>query len=132
TGSGGVSGSRAGGGGGGAPPIGWRVAVLTTIVPGKEPLELVERTLRRMRRIAYCGRVDVWILDEGDDPGVRAMAQRLGVRHFSRKGRPEYNQASGEFRARSKAGNHNAWRAEHEHRYDAVAQIDPRHVPPPR
>ena len=113
------------------PPIGWRVAVLTTIVPGKEPLELLERTLRRMRRIAYCGHVDVWILDEGNDAGVRAMARRLGVRHFSRHGRPEYNQPDGQFRARSKAGNHNAWRAEHEHRYDVVAQMDPDHVPLP-
>jgi cellulose synthase/poly-beta-1,6-N-acetylglucosamine synthase-like glycosyltransferase len=113
------------------PPIGWRVAVLTTIVPGKEPLELVERSLRRMGEIAYAGQVDVWILDEGDDPEVREMADRLGVRHFSRKGRPEYNQDSGEFRARSKAGNHNAWRAEHEHHYDVVAQMDPDHVPLP-
>jgi cellulose synthase/poly-beta-1,6-N-acetylglucosamine synthase-like glycosyltransferase len=113
------------------PPIGWRVAMLTTIVPSKEPIDIVERTLRRMLQVAYCGTVDVWILDEGDDPAVKAMAARLGVRHFSRKGRPEYNQPSGEFRARSKAGNHNAWRAEHEHEYDVVAQMDPDHVPMP-
>src|SRR5215475_1214312 len=113
------------------PPIGWRVALLTTIVPGKEPVELVERTLRKMLQVAYCGPVDVWILDEGDDPEVRALAQRLGVRHFSRKGIAEYNQPHGEFRARSKAGNHNACRAEHEHRYDVVAQMDPDHVPLP-
>src|SRR5262245_40397551 len=113
------------------PPIGWRVAMLTTIVPGKEPLDVVERTLRRMRRVVYCGTVDVWILDEGDDPEVKQMAKRLGVRHFSRKGRPQYNQPGGEFRARSKAGNHNAWRAMHEHDYDIVAQMDPDHVPLP-
>jgi cellulose synthase/poly-beta-1,6-N-acetylglucosamine synthase-like glycosyltransferase len=113
------------------PPIGWRVAILTTIVPGKEPVEMVARTLRRMKQIAYCGNVDVWILDEGDDPEVQALARRLGVRHFSRKGIAEYNQPYGEFRARSKAGNHNAWRVEHEHRYDVVAQMDPDHVPLP-
>lgn len=113
------------------PPTGLRVALLTTIVPSKEPVEIVERTLRRMLKIAYCGPVDVWILDEGDDPEVKAMARRLGVRHFSRKGRPEYNQPAGEFRARSKAGNHNAWRAEYEHSYDVVAQMDPDHVPMP-
>src|SRR6185369_6591294 len=100
------------------PPIGLRVAILTTIVPTKEPIEIVERTLRKMQHIAYAGSVDVWILDEGDDIEVRRMAARLGVRHFSRKGRPEYNQVSGPYRAKSKAGNHNAWRAEHEHRYD--------------
>ncbi|MFC0008090.1 glycosyltransferase family 2 protein [Micromonospora siamensis] len=113
------------------PPVGLRVALLTTIVPSKEPIEIVERTLRKMQQIVYCGSVDVWILDEGDDPAVKAMAARLGVHHFSRKGRPEYNQPEGEFRARSKAGNHNSWRAEHEHRYDVVAQMDPDHVPLP-
>lgn len=113
------------------PPIGWKVAVLTTIVPSKEPIEIVERTLRKMQQIAYCGTVDVWILDEGDDPDVQAMAARLGVQHFSRHGRPEYNQQTGPFRAKSKAGNHNAWRAEHEHDYDVVAQMDPDHVPLP-
>ncbi|WP_406071049.1 glycosyltransferase family 2 protein [Micromonospora sp. NBC_01638] len=113
------------------PPVGLRVALLTTIVPSKEPLDVAERTLRRMRQIVYCGQVDVWILDEGDDPAVKEMAARLGVRHFSRKGRPEYNQPSGEFRARTKSGNHNAWRAEHEHGYDVVANVDPDHVPLP-
>ncbi|SCF08127.1 Glycosyltransferase, catalytic subunit of cellulose synthase and poly-beta-1,6-N-acetylglucosamine synthase [Micromonospora viridifaciens] len=113
------------------PPVGLRVALLTTIVPSKEPLDVVERTLRRLRQLVYCGRVDVWILDEGDDPAVKEMAARLGVHHFSRKGRPEYNQPSGEFRARTKSGNHNAWRAEHEQEYDVVANVDPDHVPLP-
>ncbi|MFI7428804.1 glycosyltransferase family 2 protein [Micromonospora sp. NPDC049836] len=113
------------------PPVGLRVALLTTIVPSKEPLDVVERTLRRLRQIVYCGQVDVWILDEGDDPAVRELAARLGVRHFSRKGRPEYNRPSGEFRACTKSGNHNAWRAEHEEHYDVVANVDPDHVPLP-
>jgi cellulose synthase/poly-beta-1,6-N-acetylglucosamine synthase-like glycosyltransferase len=113
------------------PPVGLRVALLTTIVPNKEPLDVAERTLRRLRQIVYCGQVDVWILDEGDDPAVKEMAARLGVRHFSRKGRPEYNQPTGEFRARTKSGNHNAWRAEHEDQYDVVANVDPDHVPLP-
>jgi cellulose synthase/poly-beta-1,6-N-acetylglucosamine synthase-like glycosyltransferase len=113
------------------PPVGLRVALLTTIVPNKEPLDVAERTLRRLRQIVYCGQVDVWILDEGDDPAVKEMAARLGVHHFSRKGRPEYNQPGGEFRARTKSGNHNAWRAEHEDRYDVVANVDPDHVPLP-
>lgn len=111
------------------PRPGLRVAVLTTIVPGKEPLDLVARTLAAMRRIRHDGRLDVWILDEGDDPEVRRAAARLGVRHFSRKGVGRYNQASGPFRARTKSGNHNAWRAEFEHEYDVVAQMDPDHVP---
>lgn len=112
-------------------PPGLRVAVLTTIVPGKEPIELVMATLRAMRRIRHDGVLDVWLLDEGDDPQVRKRCERLGVRHFSRKGRPEWNQPEGPFKARTKHGNHNAWRSAHEDEYDVVAQMDPDHVPYP-
>ena len=114
-----------------APPRGLRIAMLTTIVPAKEPIDVLERTLRAMRQVRYRGQVDVWILDEGDDPAVRAMAERLGVHHFSRKGIPKYNQARGPYRARTKAGNHNAWRDNYERYYDVVAQMDPDHVPLP-
>jgi hypothetical protein len=114
------------------PPAGLRVAVLTTIVPDREPVELLARTLEAMRRIRYPqGTVDVWVLDEGDDPEVKRLAARLGVNHFSRRGRPEYNRPEGRFRARTKHGNHNAWQAEHAHKYDIVAQMDPDHVPFP-
>jgi len=111
------------------PPPGLQVAILTTIVPSKEPIELVARSLRAMRALARGGVADVWILDEGDDPEVKAVAARLGVHHFSRRGLLAYNQPAGAYRARTKAGNHNAWRAEHEHDYDVVAQMDPDHVP---
>lgn len=113
------------------PAPGLRVAVLTTIVPGKEPLELVMATLRAMRRIRHDGPVDVWLLDEGDDPEVRRRCAEIGVRHFSRKGRPEWNRPTGPFRARTKHGNHNSWRVDHELDYDVVAQMDPDHVPFP-
>ena len=114
-----------------APRPGLRVAVLTTIVPGKEPLELVMATVRAMQRIRHDGVLDVWLLDEGDDAEVRRRCAELGARHFSRKGRPEWNQASGPYRARTKHGNHNSWRSEHELDYDVVAQMDPDHVPFP-
>ncbi|MER7273003.1 glycosyltransferase [Dactylosporangium sp. NPDC000244] len=113
------------------PERGLRIAMLTTIVPAKEPIDVVVRSLRAMQQVRYDGQVDIWILDEGDDPRVKAMAKRLGVHHFSRKGRPEFNQDHGAFRAKTKAGNHNAWRATHEHLYDVVAQMDPDHVPLP-
>ncbi len=113
------------------PQGGMHVAVLTTIVPSKEPIGLVARTLAAMKQIRHDRPVDVWILDEGDDPRVKEMAAELGVRHFSRKGKPEFNQDSGAFRAKTKSGNHNAWRAAHEHEYDFVAQMDPDHVPGP-
>ena len=114
-----------------APQAGLRVAMLTTIVPAKEPLHVAERTLRAMLAVRYRGRVDVWILDEGNDPRVKEMARRLGVLHFSRKGIPEFNQPSGQFRARTKSGNHNAWRYQFERYYDVVAQMDPDHAPLP-
>ena len=114
-----------------APEAGLRVAMLTTIVPAKEPLHVVEQTLRAMLAVRYRGRVDVWILDEGNDPKVKEMARRLGVLHFSRKGIPEFNQPSGQFRAKTKAGNHNAWRYQFERYYDVVAQMDPDHAPLP-
>jgi cellulose synthase (UDP-forming) len=113
------------------PAPGLRVAVLTTIVPGKEPVELVMATLRAMLRIRHDGVLDVWLLDEGDDPEVRRRCEELGVRHFSRKGRLEWNRPAGPYRARTKHGNHNAWRSQHELDYDVVAQMDPDHVPFP-
>jgi hypothetical protein len=115
-----------------APPSGLRVALLTTIVPAVEPIEAVAPTLAAMRRVEYGGGgLDVWVLDEADDPRVRDVARDLGVRHFSRHGRPAYNRSDGAFRARTKAGNHNAWLAEHGEGYDVVAQLDPDHVPLP-
>ncbi|MDQ0094564.1 hypothetical protein J2T21_002450 [Paeniglutamicibacter psychrophenolicus] len=114
------------------PVPGLRVAVLTTIVPSREPVELLLKTLRAMRAVEYDGAVDVWILDEGDDPAVREAAASLGVRHFTRLGNPDYNTSGGRFRAGTKAGNHNAWRDAHGRDYDIVAQVDPDHVPFPR
>ena len=113
------------------PSPGLRVAILTTIVPGKEPVDLVLTTLRAMKRVRHDGPLDVWLLDEGDDPDVRRACERIGVHHFSRKGHPEWNQAAGPFRAKTKHGNHNAWRDAHETDYDVVAQMDPDHVPYP-
>jgi cellulose synthase/poly-beta-1,6-N-acetylglucosamine synthase-like glycosyltransferase len=113
------------------PPKGLRVAVLTTIVPGKEPFPLVAKTLKEMQRIdpGQGNTLDVWLLDEGNDPTIKAQCIAMGVKHFSRKGNAKWNMPSGPFRARTKAGNHNAWRAKHETSYDIVAQMDPDHVP---
>jgi cellulose synthase/poly-beta-1,6-N-acetylglucosamine synthase-like glycosyltransferase len=87
-----------------------RIAVLTTIVPGKEPFELVAHTLRQMKKLEHepGTKVDVWLLDEGNDTYVRRQCYAMGVKHFSRKGIKEFNTTSGEFKARTKHGNHNA------------------------
>jgi cellulose synthase (UDP-forming) len=113
-----------------APP-GLKVAVLTTIVPGKEPMELVLATLQAMKNIRHDGLLDVWLLDEGDSPEVRRRCEMIGVRHFTRKGVERWNQAEGQFKRKTKHGNHNSWREEHASHYDVVAQMDPDHVPFP-
>jgi cellulose synthase/poly-beta-1,6-N-acetylglucosamine synthase-like glycosyltransferase len=114
-----------------APEPGSRVAFLTTIVPGKEPLDMAERTLAAAKRVRHDGVFDVWLLDEGDDPDVVAMCERLGVRHFSRKGVAAWNQPSGRNKARTKHGNYNAWLDENGDDYDFWVSVDTDHVPLP-
>ncbi|MEE4425348.1 glycosyltransferase family 2 protein [Streptomyces bugieae] len=113
------------------PESGTRVAFLTSFVPGKEPLAMVTRTLQAAVRVRHHGPVHVWLLDEGDDPEVKEVCRRLGVRHFTRKGIPEWNQAKGPHRARTKHGNYNAWLQAHGDDYDFFASVDTDHVPLP-
>ncbi len=113
------------------PLPGRRVAFLTTIVPGKEPLEMVRRTLEAALRMRYDGPLDVWLLDEGDDAAVRAMCAELGVRHFSRKGVEAWNQPTGSFKAKTKHGNYNAWLDAHGDGYDFWVSVDTDHAPFP-
>jgi cellulose synthase/poly-beta-1,6-N-acetylglucosamine synthase-like glycosyltransferase len=108
-----------------------KVAFLTTIVPGKEPLEMVRTTLQAARRIRHRGVLDVWLLDEGDDPEVKRMCLEEGIHHFSRRGVEEYNQPAGHFKAKTKHGNYNAWLDRNGHRYDVFLSVDPDHVPLP-
>jgi len=110
-------------------PAGLRVALLTTIVPAKEPLETVRATLVAARQVRYEGGVDVWLLDEGDDDDVRTMCAELGIRHFSRRGVEAWNTDSGPFRAKRKHGNYNAWLDAHGDDYDVFLSVDPDHVP---
>ena len=112
------------------PQPGMRVAFLTTIVPDKEPLPMVRRTLEAARRIRCPGgTLDVWLLDEGDTPEVKEMVARVGARHFSRRGIAKYNQPTGAFKAKTKHGNYNAWLDAHGDRYDVFLSVDPDHVP---
>ncbi|QBJ90693.1 glycosyltransferase [Streptomyces seoulensis] len=113
------------------PEAGTRVAFLTSFVPGKEPLEMVTRTLEAAVRLRHRGLLHVWLLDEGDDPAVKEVCARLGVRHFSRKGVAKWNQPSGPHRARTKHGNYNAWLDAHGDAYDFFASVDTDHVPLP-
>ncbi|BCJ46990.1 glycosyl transferase [Actinoplanes ianthinogenes] len=111
------------------PDPGVRVAFLTTIVPSKEPIAVVAETLRAATRIRHDGVFDIWLLDEGDDPAVKAVCAELGVRHFTRRGIERYNQPTGAFRAKTKHGNYNAWIDAHGDGYDVLLSVDPDHVP---
>ncbi|MEU6802258.1 glycosyltransferase family 2 protein [Streptomyces neyagawaensis] len=113
------------------PEPGTRVAFLTTYVPGKEPLSMVRATLEGARRIRHDGHLDVWLLDEGDDDLARALCAELGVRHFTRRGRAEWNRPKGPHKARTKHGNYNAWIAAHGEEYAFLASVDTDHVPLP-
>ncbi|MEV6317980.1 cellulose synthase catalytic subunit [Streptomyces sp. NPDC051776] len=113
------------------PEHGTRVAFLTSFVPGKEPLEMVTRTLEAAVRIRHRGVLHVWLLDEGDDPAVKEVCARLGVHHFTRKGVAKWNRPKGPHRARTKHGNYNAWLDAHGDAYDYFASVDTDHVPLP-
>jgi cellulose synthase/poly-beta-1,6-N-acetylglucosamine synthase-like glycosyltransferase len=110
------------------PKPGWRVAAITTFTPPLESIEMLEQTLTAMVAMDYPH--DSWVLDEGDVPEVRALCARLGVRHFTRRDRPDYQAPVGPYTARTKFGNLNAWLAEPASRaYELLAAFDPDHVP---
>ena len=113
------------------PDTRMRVAFLTTIVPDKEPVEMAERTLRAAKAIIYDGKIDLWLLDEGNSDEVREMCRRLGVHHFSRKGRGHLELDTGTFANKTKHGNHNRWLWEYAGDYDVVMFVDTDHVPLP-
>lgn len=113
------------------PEPGTRVAFLTTYVPGKEPLAMVRATLEGATRIRHDGHLDIWLLDEGDDDRAKALCAELGVRHFSRRGVPEWNRSKGAHKARTKHGNYNGWIARHGEEYEFFASVDTDHVPLP-
>ncbi|MGZ4202046.1 MAG: glycosyltransferase family 2 protein [Thermoleophilaceae bacterium] len=114
-----------------APEPGTRVAFITTIVPGKEPIEMVRKTLEAALRIRHDGVLHVWLLDEGNDAEVRALCDEIGVRHFSRCGVEEWNQPSGPYKAKTKHGNYNSWVDAHGASYDFWLSVDTDHVPLP-
>ena len=116
------------------PPAGLRVAFATTFVPGSESLEVLARTIVAMRDQEGPAH-DVWVLDEGDAPAVADLCRQVGARHFSRKGIARYQATAWPFKARTKAGNYNAWLdwiAQRGIEYDVLVQMDTDHVPQPR
>lgn len=112
------------------PAPGLRVAAVTTFVPGAESVEMLEQTLRGL--VGMQGAHDTWVLDEGDDERVARLCDSLGVRHWSRRHRPEYRQPDGPYAADTKYGNYNAWLvSEGYDRYDVLAAFDSDHIAEP-
>ncbi len=109
---------------------GVRVAVVTTFVPHAEPPGMLAQSLQAMVAMDYPH--DTWVLDEGDSPEVAALCARLGARHYTRKGRPEFQSDAGPYASETKYGNYNAWLTEIGYdRYDVLAAFDPDHIPEP-
>ncbi|MCI0663002.1 MAG: glycosyltransferase [Acidobacteria bacterium] len=107
-----------------------KVAVVTTIVPGSESLEMLEVTLRALVALNYAH--DTWVLDEGDDERVKELSRKMGARHFTRRNLPQYLSGEGTYKARFKHGNYNAWLSEVGFdRYDIITAFDPDHIPTP-
>ncbi len=110
------------------PLLGKKVAVITPCVPSEESKEIIERQLQALAAINYPH--DSWILDEGNSPDIKLLAKRYGVKYFSRKGSPKYNQDNYPFKAKTKAGNINAWLDKVKRRkYDFFVQLDIDHIP---
>ncbi|MEU8709479.1 glycosyl transferase [Streptomyces sp. NPDC048565] len=113
------------------PEPGTALAFLLTYVPGAEPLTTVRAALEGAVRVRHPGPLDVWLLDEGDDPEARMLCAELGVHHFTRLGVPEWNRDQGPHEAGTRHGNHNAWLAKHGDAYDLVARVDTGGIPRP-
>jgi len=113
-------------------PAGLRVALITPCVPSHETYDVIEQQLRALAAVEYPH--DSWILDEGGDRVVERMAALHGVRYFTRKGKPIWNQPGPPFQARTKAGNVNAWLDAvlmDGEDYDCFVQLDIDHRPVP-
>ncbi|MFE0628340.1 glycosyltransferase family 2 protein [Streptomyces sp. NPDC058864] len=114
-----------------APAPGTRIALLTSSAPGEESLVGVRATLEGAVRVRHDGPVDVWLLDEDDDPEVRRLCESLGVRHFTRKGVERWNRPSGALRTGARHGDHNAWLDAHGDAYEFTACLGTGQVPLP-
>ncbi|MEO5893127.1 MAG: glycosyltransferase family 2 protein [Ferruginibacter sp.] len=93
----------------------YAVDILTTYCPG-EPFEMLEETLTAIQKITYPH--TAWCCDEADDPKVKQLCARLGVRHVTRT-----------IKKNAKAGNIN--NALQYATGELCVVLDPDHVPAP-
>jgi cellulose synthase (UDP-forming) len=111
------------------PPLpGLRVAAVTTIVPSKEPLAMLESTVKALVDMRYPH--DTWVLDEEGMPAVKALCKRLGARYFTRTTTAAAHEKTGPLAHWTKHGNYNRWLTAIGYReYDVLVAFDPDHVP---
>ncbi|MBL0359133.1 MAG: glycosyltransferase [Chitinophagaceae bacterium] len=93
----------------------YTIDVLTTYCAG-EPQDMLEETLTAIQKMTYPH--TAWCCDEADDPNVKAMCQRLGVRHITRT-----------IKVNAKAGNIN--NALKQATGELCLVMDPDHIPAP-
>ncbi|GAB3917425.1 glycosyltransferase [Larkinella terrae] len=93
----------------------WTVDVLTTFCPG-EPHEMIVKTLETIQAIRYPH--TTYLCDEANDPYLRQVCERLGVRHVTRTVKKD-----------AKAGNIN--NALQQATGEICLVLDPDHIPAP-
>ncbi|MBN9379898.1 MAG: glycosyltransferase [Chitinophagaceae bacterium] len=91
------------------------VDIFTTYCPG-EPLEMIEETLKAITQIRYPH--TTYLCDEANDPYLKDLCKRLGIRHVTRNNRKD-----------AKAGNIN--NALQQSSGELCVVLDPDHVPFP-
>jgi hypothetical protein len=114
------------------------------VAPGEaQPAAVREAAVRAALgaalRVHHDGPCDVWLLDEGDDPGMRALCGELGVRHFSPHGLAEPHRsrdgcpagAPHGSPAGAPHGTQDGWLRAHGGGYDVLVCVDTDRVPPP-
>ncbi len=115
-----------------------KVAMISLTVPGSEALEIVERQLVAMKAVKFPH--DSWILvDKVHSPEIAKLAKKHGVKYFCRHDADAWgadkvaywNQSVPPFKAKTKAGNVNAWIDAHGAKYDYFTQLDIDHLPIP-
>ncbi|HSX39051.1 MAG TPA: glycosyltransferase family 2 protein [Candidatus Saccharimonadales bacterium] len=114
------------------------VAMITTTVPGSESLDIVRKQLVALKKVKFPH--DSWVVvDKEHSPDIQKMANSLGVKYFSRKdvstwGQKlvkKWNQDIPPFKAKTKAGNVNAWIDAFGSVYSHFTQLDIDHIPNP-
>ena len=113
-----------------------KVAMITLTVPGSESIDIVERELKALDEVKYPH--DSWILvDKVHSPEIKTLAEKYNVRYFCRHdvdtwGEEKvayWNQPIPPFKAKTKAGNVNAWIDAYGSEYSHFTQLDIDHIP---